>query len=85
MLGIGYGHPQWRHGAWKGELEVGGDRFDLPVETPTALEHIHVQSIVRATTIGALGHHQGIGVLEQLAIGRHDPTGLTGLNAGFGT
>ena len=84
MFGIGYGHPEWRHGAWKGEMEVGGDRLDLPVADPTAFEHIHVQAIVKATTIGALGHHQGIGILEQLAIGRHDPTGLTGLKTGFG-
>lgn len=84
MSGIGYGHPEWRHGAWKGESVVGGDRWDLPVEHPNAFENIHVQAIVRATTSGGLGVHEGIGVLEQLALGRHDPTGLTGLTDGFG-
>ncbi len=83
MLGIGYGHPEWRHGAWKGELVVGGDRWPLPVEDPNALHHIHIQTIVHATTVGGLGEHSGIGVLEQLAIGRHDPSGLTGLNDGW--
>ncbi len=36
MLGIGYGHPEWAHGVWKGELVVGGDRWDLPIDDPTA-------------------------------------------------
>ncbi len=84
MLGIGYGHPEWRHGIWKGELAVGGDRWRLPVEDPNAPHHMHIQSIVRATTTGGLGENEGLGTLEQLAFGRHDPTGLTGLNTGFG-
>ncbi|MGK0425105.1 MAG: hypothetical protein ACJAZD_002635, partial [Ilumatobacter sp.] len=33
---------------------------------------------------GGLGENEGLGTLEQLAFGRHDPTGLTGLNTGFG-
>jgi hypothetical protein len=68
---------------WKGELEVGGERWTLPAENPTAPDRLHVQSIVRATTTGGLGDHHGIGILEQLAIGRHDPTGLTGIFDGW--
>ena len=83
MAGLGYLHPEWGHGVWKGELEVGGERWDLPVENPTAPDRLHVQAIVRATTSGGLGEHEGIGILEQLAIGRHDPTGLTGLFDGW--
>jgi hypothetical protein len=79
MSGLGYLHPQWGHGVWQGELVVDGERWDLPVTDPTAPHHVHVQSIVRATTSGAIGEHTGLGVLEQLAIGRHDPTGLTGV------
>ncbi len=44
---------------------------------------MHIQAIVRATTTGGLGDHEGIGILEQLALGRHDPTGLTGLLDGW--
>ncbi len=84
MKGLGYGHPEWRHGAWQGELAVGGDRWELPVEDPTAGENLHVQTLVRATTGGGVGEHTGIGVLEQLALGRHDPTHLTGLTDGHG-
>ncbi|MEM9749248.1 MAG: hypothetical protein AAF945_21365 [Actinomycetota bacterium] len=83
MMGIGYTHPEWSHGVWKGELEVGGDRFDLPVPDPTAPHHVHVQTIVRATTSGGLGVHEGIGILEQLIVGRHAPSGLEGLFDGF--
>jgi hypothetical protein len=83
MAGLGYLHPEWGHGTWKGELEVGGERWDLPVDHPTAPDRVHVQAVVRATTSGAIGEHEGIGVLEQLAIGRHDPTGLTGLFDGW--
>jgi hypothetical protein len=64
---------------WKGELEVAGERWDLPVAEPTAFDRVHVQAIVRATTSGAVGEHQGIGVLEQLVLGRHDPSGFAGM------
>lgn len=83
MAGLGYLHPEWGHGVWKGELEVAGERWDLPVENSTAPDRLHVQSIVRATTTGGIGEHQGIGVLEQLAIGRHIPSGLDGMFDGW--
>jgi hypothetical protein len=83
MSGLGYLSPEWSHGVWKGESVVGGERWDLPVDDPLAPDHVHVQSIVRATTSGALGEHQGVGILEQLAIGRHDPSGLTGIFDGY--
>ncbi len=83
MAGLGYLHPEWGHGVWRGELDVGGERWSVPVPgaSSTNLDptYIHIQSIVTATTSGALGEHQGSGILEQLAIGRHDPTGLTGI------
>lgn len=83
MSGLGYGHPSWGHGIWKGEAEVGGDRWDLPVDDPLALHHVHIQTIVRATTSGELGEHRGMGILEQYVLGRHTPTGLDGLLDGF--
>ena len=49
------------------------------VADPVAPHHLHVQTVVRATSSGGLGDHQGIGVLEQLAVGRHTPSGLEGL------
>jgi hypothetical protein len=79
MLGLGYGHPEWSHGVWKGESEVGGERWSLPVEHPNELHHLHVQTVCRATTDGPLGAQEGIGILESLVIGPHAPTGLTGI------
>jgi len=85
MSGLGYLHPEWGHGVWKGELEVAGERWDLPVDDVLAPNHLHVQSIVKATTSGGVGDHEGIGILEQLAIGRHTPTGLDGIFDGSQT
>ncbi len=75
MLGIGYFHPEWSHGHWKGEATSGFDEWRLDDLDPTAPQHTHVQQLVRATW----GDRVGVGVLEQLAIGDHDPSGLTGL------
>jgi hypothetical protein len=79
MLGLGYIHPEWNHGTWKGELAVDGERWTLPVDDPLSPHHVHVQTVVKATTSGDLGDHEGLGILEQLAIGRHVPSGLEGL------
>jgi len=75
MLGIGYFHPEWSHGTWRGELATGTTELVLDDLDPTAVAHLHVQQVVRATW----GERTGIGVLEQLAIGDHAPSGLTGL------
>ena len=80
MLGIGYGHPDWSHGVWKGEAAVGGDRWALPVSDPVAPHHVHIQELCRVTLTLADGtEHVGTGILEQFVIGEHRPTGLTGL------
>lgn len=71
--GLGYGHPTWKQGMWKGELAVGGDRFDPLELDPLALENIHVQQVVRV----ADGECTGIGALEQIVIGPYAPAGFT--------
>jgi len=75
MLGIGYLHPQWGHGCWKGELAVTGERWALPVADVLAPQHLHVQALCRAR----LGDRVGVGVLEQLVLGPHQPSGMSGL------
>jgi hypothetical protein len=74
MKGIGYTHPDWRHGTWKGDLVAGGDRWSLPAD-PLDPANVHVQTLCRAT----MGDRVGTGILEQFVIGPHSPTGLTGL------
>jgi hypothetical protein len=72
MAGLGYTHPEWRHGMWKGELAVAADRWSVPVAEPLAPQNWHVQTLCTAT----LGDRHGIGILEQLVVGPHTPTGL---------
>lgn len=75
MRGIGYTHPVWGHGSRHGALEVGGEAFGVDEFDPLDFSSIHVQSVCRAR----LGDETGVGVLEQLFIGEHRPTGLAGL------
>jgi hypothetical protein len=65
MKGIGYTHPEWGHGMWKGELAVAGESWRTADLDPMALDNQHVQQVVRAR----LGDEEGIGVLEQLCFG----------------
>ncbi|MBK5224015.1 MAG: hypothetical protein JJE52_14310 [Acidimicrobiia bacterium] len=75
MLGLGYLSSEWNHGVWHGELEVGDETWTVDDLDPLSHQHLHVQQLVRATW----GDRTGLGVLEQLAIGPHEPSGFTGL------
>jgi hypothetical protein len=75
MLGIGYLHPEWGHGLWKGELAVASETWKLADLAPLDPRHLHVQQLCRARW----GSRQGIGLLEQLAIGPHAPSGFRSL------
>jgi hypothetical protein len=73
MLGIGYLHPEWGHGVYKGELEIGGESWKLDDLDPLAFQNNHVQLVVRAR----LGELEGFGVLEQILFGPYAPGGFT--------
>jgi hypothetical protein len=73
MKGIGYMHPEWGHGMWKGELALGGESWKVDELDPMALENQHIQQVVRATCRDA----QGVGVLEQICFGPHARYGFT--------
>jgi hypothetical protein len=75
MTGLGYGHPQWGHGMFVGENEVTGESWALSEIDPSIPLHLHVQAVCEAT----VGSRRGIGVLEQLILGPHQPTGFTAL------
>lgn len=84
MSGLGYLHPEWGHGFWKGELAVTSDRFTLPVPDPLAPHLLHVQTLSNVTcTLSDGTVHNGIGVLETLVLGSHVPSGFTGMTDGF--
>ncbi|MHA7664792.1 hypothetical protein [Mycolicibacterium sp. HS_4_1] len=73
MKGAGYFHPKWAHGLWHDELVVGGECADASSLDNLEFENIHVQQVMRATW----GERTGIGVLEQLVLGPHAPSGFT--------
>jgi hypothetical protein len=75
MLGLGYLSPDWGHGMWKGEEAVGGDVWTLADLDPMEPRHLHVQQLCRARMDG----REGVGVLEQLVIGPHAPSGFRGI------
>jgi hypothetical protein len=68
MKGIGYMHPEWGHGRWKGELAIGGESWRCDDLDPMALDNQHIQQVVRARTSDGA---EGVGVLEQLCFGPH--------------
>ena len=73
MKGLGYGHPEWGQGMWKGELATGKESFDPRQLDPLARENLHVQQVVIAND----GKRRGIGVLEQIVAGPYAPAGFT--------
>ncbi len=62
MKGIGYMHPQWGHGLWKGELAMAGESWKCDELEPMAFDNQHIQQGMRATCGGG----EGIGVLEKV-------------------
>jgi hypothetical protein len=72
MKGLGYGHPEWGQGMWKGEEALGGESFDPRQLDMLDRENIHVQQVVRASD----GQRKGVGVLEQICIGPYAPAGF---------
>jgi hypothetical protein len=65
MKGIGYQHPEWGHGRWKGELAIGGEKWKCDELDDMAFENLHVQQVVMARS----GDKKGVGVLEQIHLG----------------
>ncbi|QMW23852.1 hypothetical protein [Sandaracinobacteroides saxicola] len=75
MHGIGYGHPKHGHGAWRGDHHLATERFG-PGDPAIPL-NAHIQALVAAELRLPDGTtHAGRGVLEQLFIGPHAPSGF---------
>ena len=73
MKGLGYQHPDWGHGRWQGELKIEGESWKDADLDPLALENLHIQQIIVATSGDEIGH----GVLEQLHIGPSSSYGFS--------
>ena len=72
MLGIGYQHPEWAHGVWKGEEVIAAESWKLDEIDPLDYKHIHLHQICRAR----MGERRGVGTLETIAFGPHQPSGF---------
>ncbi len=72
MLAIGYQHPQWGHAFWQGDLVVQREEWVLDDLDPLDYKHIHQHQIMKAK----LGDLEGMGILETVVFGRHDPSGF---------
>jgi len=75
MLGIGYQHPEWGHGVWKGEQAIAAEAWTLDELDPLDYKHIHVHQICRAQ----MGDRRGVGTLETIVFGPHAPSGFADL------
>lgn len=80
MSGLGYTHPIWGHGFDHGpEPAVAHDRLTAAERewgNPLAM---HIQAFTTAELTDGGSLHRGVGMLEQLFVGPHNPSGLTGL------
>lgn len=78
MKGIGYTHPVWGHGYWKGELEIGHETFDPATLDLLVPSNFHVQQVCRVSD----GERSAIGILEQVVLGPYAPAGFVELADG---
>ena len=74
MKGVGYGHPEFNHGSYHGEFDMTYEEYALSEVDDAAT--LHIQAICDVEMNGALGERSGRGVLEQLIVGRHEPSGF---------
>lgn len=80
MTGLGYGHPEWGHGFDHGPaLAVAHDSLSETARDWSNPLAMHIQAFVTAELTDGGVSHRGVGVLEQLFVGPHAPTGLSGL------
>ncbi len=74
QLGLGYMHPEWGHGMWKGELSISGETWNIADVDHTDYRMQHIQHVCCAR----MGDQVGLGTLEQLSIGAHKPSRFIG-------
>jgi hypothetical protein len=81
---IGYTHEKWSHGSIHGELAVERETVNVAEQDPEAISNIHIQTLCKARWDDGAGKvREGVGILEQLVLGPHEPTGLTGFTDGY--
>ena len=80
MQGIGYGHPTRAHGTYHGPHSVAVETIETAGADEASLPLNHIQALVEARlTLPDGTTRDGRGVLEQLIIGPHAPSGFRDL------
>ncbi len=76
MSGLGYLNQKWNHGAFKGKNVVGYDSIELAGVDENSFPCLHIQAFCEAVMTDDSGEKKGVGLLEQLIIGPHGPSGF---------
>lgn len=79
MSGLGYMHPVWGHGMDHGPLETSYDVIDLDEVPAVDMLYLHIQALSDAVLTEEETRHEGVGIVEQLFVGPHASSGLTGI------
>jgi hypothetical protein len=76
--GEGYNHPQWGHGMYHGALAVARGTLNTRQLDPNDFAQVHLHALCRATLhLPDRAPSQGEGVLEQMIVGPHQPSGFS--------
>lgn len=76
MSGLGYTHPVWGHGTDHGEDAFEYDVIDTSSCQSTDPIYLHIQALSKAELSFNGDTRSGMGVVEQLFVGAHRPTGM---------
>ena len=77
MSGLGYFHPNWGHGRDQGQLLVEYDVIDSNGVDESDPLWWHIQALSTAELELSGKTYQGVGLVEQMFIGAHEPTGMS--------
>lgn len=78
MSGLGYLHPVWGHGMYHGGDVCAYDTIELAgVSDSSNVLHRHIQAFVDVVMQRNGVEYKGVGVLEQMVLGRHNPSRFT--------
>jgi len=77
MAGLGYFHPEWGHGCWKGEFAIDDETWKCDEMDITQSHLFHVQQVCKVTLNGK---EQACGILEHLPHGPQARYGFTDLH-----
>ena len=73
MSALGYEHPDWAHGCWKGEEVIAGESWVTADLDPLQRNTVHTHQICKVK----MGDREGVGLFESVVLGAHQPSGFT--------